>query len=274
MLFYGKLNNNYYFIFLQLNNSTIPPISENQIPGLDLVSNNENSSKGFLNVSNILLHNQNGPIRTPDDKPFNFPKSITNAAAVNPYPASMPLDNTNQPSMPMHQNSSSWSKYNSPVSYYNQKPPDVNNSSVSRFGQQTDISSRQPYGRVGGDTSLTTLNNSQNSTNVNYRRPFEGSFSNPTSETSTVYNKSPDNQLYNRNINSMMSSTNNFRDYNQPNANLNTSNFNTQPENSNIPYQQPRPSLNTTPSKPPSLLSLNLVKPVSLGKIQILKSKH
>lgn len=245
----------------------IPPISEHQIPGLDLVSNNENSTKGFLNVSNILQHKQNGPIQTPDDKPFNFPKNITNAAAVNPYPASMSLGNINHPSVPMQQNSSNWSRYNSPVSYYNQKPPDVNNPSIPRFGQQTEINSRLPYGGVGGDTPITNLNNSQNSTNLNYRRPFEGSFNNLSSETSAVYNKSPDNQMYNRNVNSM-TSTNNFRDYNQPNVNLNTSNtFNTRPENSNIPYQQPRPPLNTTPSKPPSLLSLNLVKPVSLGKI-------
>lgn len=227
--------------------------SKNQIPGLDLVSNNENISKGFLNVSRILPQNQNGPIQTPDDKPFNFPKSITNTTTINPNPVNVPLGSMNQPSTSMYQNPSNWSKYNNSLPYYSQKPANVDNTSMSRFSQQTD-NSRQPY---GGDTSKTTYNSSQSSPNMNYRRPLEGSY-NSLSETSTNYNK-PDDQSFNRHFNA---SSNNFHGYKQPNEN-----FNRPTEQSNIPYQQSKPSLNTRSSKPPSLLSLNLVKPISLGKI-------
>lgn len=231
--------------------------SENQIPGLDLVSNNENLTKGFLNVSRILPQNQNGPIQTPDDKPFNFPKSITNTTTINSNPVNMPLGNVNQPSTSMYQNPSSWSKYNNPVPYFNQKSPDIDNAPISRFGSQLPDNSRQPY---GGDISKTTYNNSQHSPNMNYRRPLEGSYNSPSIETK--YNKPADDQSYNRNFNA----PSNFCGYNQPKAN--TSNFNRPTEHSNIPYQQSKPSLNTTGLyKPPSLLSLNLAKPVSFGKI-------
>lgn len=232
--------------------------SKNQIPGLDLVSNNENVTKGFLNVSRILPQNQNGPIQTPDDKPFNFPKSITNTTTINPNPANMPLGSMNQPSTSMYQNHSNWPKYNNSLPYYNQKTADVDNTSMSRFGQQTD-NSRLPY---GGDTSNTNYNNSQSSPNINYRRPLEGSYNSSSNDTTTIYNKPVDDQSFNRHFNA---SSNNFHGYNQPNEN--SSNFNRPTEQSNILYQQSKPSLNTRSSKPPSLLSLNLVKPISLGKI-------
>jgi len=236
-----------------------PSVSENQIPGLDLVSNNENIIKEFPNMSRILPQNQNGPIQTSDDKPFNFPKIVTNPATINLHPVNTALGSMN-PSTSMYQNSPSWSKYNNPVLYYNQKPPDVDNTSISRFGQQADNNSQIPY---AGDTSSTPYNNSQNSPIVNFRRPMEGSYNNNSSnETNTFYNQPLNDQSYNRNLNT---SSNNFRGYNQPNTN--TSNFNRPTiEQSNIPYHQPKQSLNPPPSKPPSLLSLNLVKPVLLGK--------
>lgn len=247
--------------FLQHNNSSmVLPVSENQIPGLDLVSNNENATKGFLNVSRIIPQNQNGPIQTPDDKPFNFPKSIINTPTINQFPVSMPHSNMNQPSTSVYQNSPSWSKYNNPVLYYNQKPPDVDNNAIPMFGQQNDNNSRLPYSE---DKSNITYNSSQNP-NMNYNiRPVEGSYNISSNETN-MYNKPPDDQSYNRNFNTPSS---NFRSYNQLNTNTsNFNNFNRPPEKSNIPYQQPKPNLNTTSSKPPSLLSLNVVKPISLGK--------
>lgn len=239
----------------------VPSTSINQIPGLDLVSNNENVTQGFLNVSKILPQNQNGPIQTPDDKPFNFPKSITNPATINPHQVNKPHGNINQPPTPMYQNSSGWSKYNNPVIYYNQKPPDLDNTSISKFDQMTDNNYRPPY---DGDISNTTYNNMQNAPSMNYRKPLDGSY-NKLSNDSTSFNKPPDVQPFNRNLN--MSSSN-FRSFNQPNSNnSNFNNFNRPVEKSNIPYQQQSPSMmNTTTSKPPSLLSLNLVKPVSLGK--------
>uniref|UniRef100_A0A2S2PV52 YLP motif-containing protein 1 n=1 Tax=Sipha flava TaxID=143950 RepID=A0A2S2PV52_9HEMI len=249
--------------FQQLhNNSMVPPTSINQIPGLDLVSNNENVTRGFLNVSNILPQNQNGPIQTPDDKPFNFPKSITNPTTINPHSVNIPHGNINQPSTSMYQNSNSWSKYNNPVIYYNQKPSDVDNTSIPKFGQQTETSSRLPY---DGDMSNTTYNNSQNASNMDYRRSLEGSY-NKSSNDSPSFNKPQDVQPFNRNFNA---SSSNYRDYNQPNSNISHfNNFNRPSEKSNTSYQQPLPSLmNTTTSKPPSLLSLNLVKPVSLDKV-------
>lgn len=239
----------------------VPSTSINQIPGLDLVSNNENITRGFLNVSNILPLNKNGPIQTPDDKPFNFPKSITNPSTINqPHLVNMPHGNINQPSM--YPNSSNWSKYNNPIIYFNQKPPDVDNTSISRFDQQTDNSSRLPY---EGVMSNTTYSSTQNAPSMDYRRPMDGSY-NKSSNDSTSFNKSSDVQPFNRNVNA---SSSNFRGYNQSNSNASSfNNFNRPSEKSNIPYQQPLPSLiNTTASKPPSLLSLNLVKPVALGKI-------
>lgn len=249
------------FFSLQHNNSSMmQSVPENQIPGLDLVSNNESATKGFLNVSRIIPQNQNGPIQTPDDKPFNFPKNITNPPIINQFPVSMPHSNMNQPSASVYQNAPSWSKYNNPVLYYNQKPPDVDNA-ISMFGQQTDNNSRLPYGE---DTSNITFNSSQNPPNMNYRRPMEGSYNISSNETNIMYNKPPDDQSYNRNFNTPSS---NFRSYNQLNTNTpNMNNFNRPPEKSNIPYQQPKPTLNMTSSKPPSLLSLNVAKPISLGK--------
>lgn len=237
----------------------VPSTSINQIPGLDLVSNNENVTQGFLNVSNILPQNQNGPIQTPDDKPFNFPKSITNPATINPHPINMPHGNINQSPTSMYQSSNSWSKYNNPVIYYNQKPPDVDNTSISKFGQQIENSSRLPYDE---DMSNTTYNNSQNAPSTDYRRPLEGSY-NKSSNDNKFYNEPQDVQPFKRHFNA---SSSNFRGYNQPNSNTsNFNNFNKPSEKSNIPYQPPS-MMNTTASKPPSLLSLNLVKPVSLGK--------
>lgn len=250
------------FFFLQHNNSSIAQIPDNQIPGLDIGSNSENGTKGFLNVSRIIPQNHNGPIQTPDDKPFNFPKSITNSSTVNQFPVSVSHGNVNKPSATLYQNSPNWSKYNNPVAYYNQKPPDVDNNSISMYSQQTDTSSRLPYGE---DTSNTTYNSLQNPPNMNYRKPLEGSYNNASNETNTMYNKPLDDQSYNRNFNT----SNNFHSYNQPNAN--TSNFNRSPEKSNIPYQQQKPSLNTTSSRPPSLLSLNVIKPHILGKTQKIK---
>jgi len=129
----------------QSHNNLTPPKSENQIPGLDLATNNENSSKGFLNVSRILPQNQIRPIQTPDDKPFNFPKSIMNLSTLNSHPINTSHDKMNQPPLPMYQSSSNWSKFNNPGAYHNQLPPDVDNSSISSFGQQTDVDSRLPY---------------------------------------------------------------------------------------------------------------------------------
>lgn len=236
--------------------------SENQIPGLDLVTNNEYNTGGFLNVSRILPQNQNGPIQTPDDKPFNFPKSNTTSTVINKQPMpGIPLSSTHQPATPTYQNSSNWSKYNNPVSYYNKNSVDVvNDAPTSRFGQQNDINDQPPYNE---EMSNATYNNSQNAVNnVNFRRPLDGSYNNkPLNESSTtMYNKSSDDQSYNRNFNT---STSNFRGY-QPNTPSFNNNFNRPPEN--IPYQYQKPLLNPTPSKPPSLLSLNVVKPVTLGK--------
>jgi hypothetical protein len=232
---------------------------------LDLASNNENSSKGFLNVSRILPQNQIRPIQTPDDKPFNFPKSIINLSTLNSHPINISHDKMNQPPISMYQNSSNWSKYNNPGTYHNQLPPDVDNSSISSFSQQTDIDSRLPY---DGDKPNSNYNSSQNSSSINYRRPLlEGSYNKLSSETSTLCNKLPDDQLYNRNFNT---SSSNSHGYNQTKGNISDfDNFNRLPEKSNTPYQQSKPCLNTTPSKPPSLLSLNLVKPISLGKMYI-----
>lgn len=237
-----------------------PPVTENQIPGLDLVSNNENIAQGFPNMLRILPQNQNGPIQTPDDKPFNFPKTIPNPAAINQHPVSTTLSNINPPSTSMYQNSTGWSKYNNPVLYYNQKPPSVDNTSIPIFVQQTNNNSQVPY---SGNTCSTSYNISQNSTSVNFRRPMEASYiNNSSNETNKFYNQATDNQSYNKNFNTL---SNNFHGYNQLNAN--TSNFNKPTiEQSNIPYHQPKQSLNPTASKPPSLLSLNLVKPILLGK--------
>ncbi|XP_022180769.1 uncharacterized protein LOC111040974 isoform X2 [Myzus persicae] len=232
--------------------------SENQIPGLDLASNNENPTKGFLNVSRILPQNQIKPIQTPDDKPFNFPKSIMNPSTLNSNPTIMPYNKMNQP--PMYQNSSSWSKFNNPVVYHNQLPPD-NNTSISNFGKKTDIDSRLQY---DGNMPNLNYNSSQNASNMNYRRPLlEGSYSKSSSEASKLYNKSPDEQPYNRQFNT--SSSSDFHGYNQTKGNVSDfHNFSRQSENSNTPYQKSNPSLNTSSSKPPSLLSLNLIKPISL----------
>lgn len=240
-----------------------PSASENQIPGLDLACINENSTKGFLNVSRILPQNQNGPIQTPDDKPFNFPKSIINPSTLSSHPVNMLHNNMNQPPTSMYQNSSSWSKYNNPVLYQNQLPPDVINNSMTMFGQQTDIDSRLPY---DVDKHNSNYNNSQHASNINYRSPLlEGSYNKSSSEASTLYNKLPNDQSYNRNLNT---SSIKFHDYNQTKGNPSDyNNFNRLPENPNGPYQQSKSSLNTASSKPPSLLSLNIVKPNSLGKM-------
>lgn len=239
----------------------VPPTTENQIPGLDLACSNENINKGFLNVSRIIP-NQNGPIQTPDDKPFNFPKSCANPPpTIIPNPINMPSGSINQPSPSIYQNSTNWSSYNNSAPFYNQKPPNIDNTPVTRFNQ-TDISNRPPL--YGGETSNTTYNSIQNNTNMNYRRPLDRPYNNPLSETHKNYNNSPDDQQLNRHFNS----SNNFRGYSQPNSNTsNFNNYNRQPEKPNVPYQQSSLSLNTTPAKPPSLLSLNLVKPTTLGKI-------
>lgn len=253
----------------------IPPTSNtNQIPGLDLVANNENGTKEFLNLSRILPQNQTGPIQTPDDKPFNFPKSIMNPAAANLQPVKMPLGNESQIPTSMYSNSSGWPNFNSSLPYYSQKPPDAENASMPKFNQQTDITSRPPYSR---ETSNTIYNNSQNAPNVNHGRPLEGSYNNVSHKTNTVYNTLSDDLKYNRNFDNFNTSynkpSNNFHGYNQSNTNnSNFNNFQRTPDNSNIPYQQSNPSSSVAPSKPPSLLSLNLVKPATLGKIYIIKN--
>lgn len=237
----------------------VPPTTENQIPGLDLVSSNENINKGFLNVSRIIP-NQNGPIQTPDDKPFNFPKSSTNPSTINLNPINMPPGSINQPSPSIYQNSTNWSNYNN-AAYFNQKPPNIDNIPITRFNQ-TDIGNRPPL--YGGDTSNTTYNSIQNNANMNYRRPLDGPYNNPN-ETNQNYNNPLDDQPLNRHFNS---SSSNFRGYSQPNTNTsNFNNYNRLSEKPNVPYQQSSLPLNPTPTKPPSLLSLNLVKPTTLGKI-------
>lgn len=179
---------------------------------------------------------------------------------MNQQPVNMPLNSMHQSAPPMYQNSSSWSKFNTPVSYYDKNPVDMNNVSVSRFGQQNDISARPTYDEEKSNTSYNSLQNASN--NMNYRRPLEGSYNNkPINESSNnMYNKGPDDQLYNRNFSSQ---TGNFRSY-QQNTSSFINNFNRPQEN--IPFQHQKPSLNLTPSKPPSLLSLNVMKPVTLGK--------
>lgn len=280
--------------------------TENQIPGLDLVSNNENITKEFLNVSKIIPQNQNGPIQTPDDKPFNFPKSITNPTTIHQQSVNTipPNNNSSQPPTSMYQNSPNWSnnKYN-PVSYYNKNPSNIENASMPRFDPQIDINSQQQsYCR---DSSNTTYNNSQNNSNVNYRKPLEGSYNTPSNETGTIYNKPPDEPSYNRNFNTSSSKFGcGYNQFNENTSNLN--NFNRPSEKSNTSYQYSKPSLNTGHSKPsslntghskppslnmghsnppslntghskppslnmghskpPSLLSLNVMKPASLGK--------
>ncbi|XP_025203854.1 YLP motif-containing protein 1-like isoform X2 [Melanaphis sacchari] len=238
------------------NNLITPSKSENQIPGLDLASNNENSSKGFLNVSKILPQSQTRPIQTPDDKPFNFPKSIINLSTLSSHPINISHNNINQPTM--YQNSPNWSDFNNPVTYNNQLPQDVDNSSISSFGHQTDVDSRLPY---DGEKPNSNYNSSQNAQNINYRRQLlEGSYNKLSSETNTLYNKPSDDQSYGRNFNTTSS---NFHGYNQTKGNVSDfNNFSNLPEKSNI-YQ---PCLNTSSSKPPSLLSLNLVKPISIDK--------
>jgi len=244
-----------------------PSKSENQIPGLDLASNNENSSKGFLNVSMILPQNQIRPIQTPDDKPFNFPKSIANLSTLNSHPINIPHNKMNQPPISMYQNSSNWSNYTNSVTYQNQLPPDIDKSSISSFAQQTDVDSRPPY---DGDKPNSNYNNLQNAApNNTYRRQLlEGSYNKLSSETNTLYNKLPDDQSYNRNFNK---SSSNFHSYNHTKGNVSDfNNFSKLPENSNTPYQQSKLCLNTETSKPPSLLTLNLVKPIALGKMYII----
>lgn len=271
---YNIIINNFknkYLFFVKHNNNSVTSTSESQIPGLDLVSNNTNLPKGFLNVARILPQNQNGPIQTPDDKPFNFPKNITTPTTTNQYlntsalgntNRTPTLGNTNQPPTSMYQSSPMWSNnmYKSPVLYNNQNPPNVDSvvSMSSRYGNQTDNDFQQP-----SDTSNTNYNSLQNTSNINYRQSFDGSYNKPTNETNPIFNK-PDDQSFNRNFNA---SSNNFRDYSKPNSNTSSfNNFNKPPETFNIPYQQQTPSLNTTTSKPPSLLSLNVAKPISLGK--------
>ncbi|XP_060860603.1 probable cyclin-dependent serine/threonine-protein kinase DDB_G0292550 isoform X2 [Metopolophium dirhodum] len=245
------------------NNPMTHSNSENQIPGLDLDSNNENSTKGFLKVSRILPQNQIRPIQTPDDKPFNFPKSIMNPSTLNSDPVNMPHNKMNQPPTTMYQNASSWSKYNNPVVYHNQIPPDIDNTSISSFGQKTDVDSRLPY---DGNMPNSNYNSLQTASNMNYRRPLlEGSYNKSSSDASTLYNKPPEDQSYNRHFNT--SSSSNFHGYNQTKGNgSDFSNFSRQPDNPNTPYQQSNPCLNTASSKPPSLLSLNLIKPITLDK--------
>ncbi|XP_050054420.1 putative uncharacterized protein DDB_G0282133 isoform X2 [Aphis gossypii] len=245
------------------NNLMTPSKSENQIPGLDLASNNENSSKGFPNVSMILPQNQIRPIQTPDDKPFNFPKSIANPSTLNSHQINIPHNKINQPPISMYQNSSNWSNYTNSVTYQNQLPSDVDKSSISSFAQQTDIDSRPPY---DGDKPNSNYNNLQNAApNNTYRRQLmEGSYNKLSNENNTLYNKLPDDQSYNRNFNT---SSSNFHGYNQTKGNVSDfNNFSKLPENSNTPYQQSKLCLNTATSKPPSLLTLNLVKPIALDK--------
>jgi len=239
--------------------------SENQIPGLDLASNNENSSKGFLNVSMILPQNQIRPIQTPDDKPFNFPKNIANLSTLNSHPINVPHNKMNQP--PMYQNSSNWSNCTNSVIYQNQLPSDVDKSSISSFAQQADVDSRPPY---DGDKSNSNYNSLQNAAPSNtYRKQLlEGSYNKLSSESNTLYNKPSDEQSYNRNFNT---SSSNFYGYNQTKGNVSDfNNFSKLPENSNTPYQQSKLCLNTATSKPPSLLTLNLFKPITLGKMNII----
>lgn len=244
--------------------------TENQIPGLDLVSTNENASKGFLNVARILPQNLKGPMQTPDDKPFNFPKNITNSLGINPH-LNTPLSSMNQPPTSMYQNSPTWSnnKYNNPVLYNNQKPPDVDKTSLPPFSQQTDVDSRLPY---SGNTSNSIYNNSLNVPSMNYRRPLDGSYNKPPCENNAMYSKSSDDQSYNRNMNTP---SDNFFDYNKHDTNTSTFNkFNQVPEKTNIPYHQSKPLMNMTSTKPPSLLSLNLVKPTGLGKLFLIESTY
>lgn len=263
----------------------VPSTSENQIPGLDLVTNNEYNTGGFMNVSRILPQNINGPIQTPDDKPFNFPKSNTTSLDINKQSVTMPLSSMHQPATSMYQNSSSWSKYNNPVSYYDKPPLDVNATPVSifgqkndkfdlqndrfgqqsdRFGQKHDISDRPPYDEE--ISNISSYNNSQNATNyMSYRRPLEGSHNNKplneSSSSSTMYNNSPaDDQLYSRNFSSPSSS---FHGY-QLNSSILNNNFNRPPEI--ISYQHQKSLLKLLSSKPPSLLSLNVAKPIKIGK--------
>lgn len=169
----------------------------------------------------------------------------------------------------MYPNSSNWHNYNNSLPYYNQKPPDIENSMIPRFGQQTNITSRPP---CGVDIPNTVYNSAQNLPDLNQGMPFNGSYNKPSSEASSIYHKTSDDPLsYNRNFNTSYNRmTNNFHSYNQPNINTsNFDNFNKPSDNSNIPYQKSKPSLNTTPAKLPSLLSLNLVKPIALGKTKI-----
>lgn len=261
----------------------VPPTSENHIPGLDLVTNNEYNTGGFLNVSRILPQNLTVPIQTPDDKPFNFPKSNTTSLDINKQSVNMPPSSMHQPATSMYQNSSSWSKYNNPVSYYDKTSVDVNAAPVSifgqqndkfgqqndtfgqqndRFGQKNDKSDRPPYDEEMSNVS--SYNNSTNATNyMSYRRPLEGSYNNPplNESSSTMYNKGPaDDQLYSRNFSTPNSS---FRGY-QLNTSVINNNFIRPPEI--IPYQHQKPLLNLLSSKPPSLLSLNVAKPIKIGK--------
>jgi len=233
-----------------------------------LASNNENLSKGFLNVAKILPQNQNGLIQTPDDKPFNFPKSISYPITSNPHLNMPPLGSMNQPPASVYQNTpNNWTsnKYNHPVMYNNQTAPDIDKTSISRFGQQTDVDFRPPYGE---NESNALYSNLQNAPNMNYRRPLDESYNKQSKESSTYYNRPPEDQTYNRNLNT---SSSNFYNYDHPSKNTSSfNNFNKPPEKSNIPFKHPTLSLNTTPSKPPSLLSLNVVKPYLLGKFKMI----
>ncbi|XP_050432303.1 uncharacterized protein LOC126840529 isoform X2 [Adelges cooleyi] len=238
--------------------SSLPLSSENQIPGLDLVGNNENGSQMIQNVSK-LIPNQKGPIQTPDDKPFNFPKT-NNLPTMISEPVKLPLNNNGQTMNSNYPNSPYWSNYNNSQPFYNQKPPDINNHQM--FDTKDDVDYRRI---LDSKSSSENYSNSYNTSNA--RRQQEVSFTKTTEIYGNPFNAIPDSQAYNRNVDGFNTSynrpPNNFEDYNQS-VNSNFNRPSDRLNNISYPYknQTSLASMNTALPKPPSLMSLNVTKPL------------
>lgn len=162
---------------------------------------------------------------------------------------------------PKHNWTNNTSKYNNPVLYNNQPAPNVDATSMSKFSKPNVVDYRPSYGE---NESNAMNSNLPKTSNMNYRRPLDETYNKQPNESSTFYNRPPEDQLYNRNLNT----SSNFDNYNHPNKN--TSNYNNSTDMSNFSFKYPS-SLNTTPSKPPSLMSLNVTKPFLQGKFCMTK---
>ncbi|XP_050542910.1 YLP motif-containing protein 1-like isoform X2 [Daktulosphaira vitifoliae] len=256
----SALPNNTTNISQPLAASLIVQSSLNQIPGLDLVSNNDNRSQSFPNVSKILPHQQ-GPIQTPDDKPFNFPKQ--NAPTTKSQSLNIPF-NTNVPPVNSYSNNPpKWPSYNSSQPFYSQKQPNIDSNPLSKFN--SDIDPRPAYSGGPHDGNYNIHNNSI----TNVRRSSVLPFTKPSEINNSNLNIIPDSSVYNKNNDEYNSSYSN-RPPNFSGFNTVNSNFNKPAEISNISYPYNKKSVApSSHSKPPSLLSLNVSKPISMDESDI-----